>query len=190
MQMKSLGALVFAAFLVTGSAWAQQEETPVHINPRVPEKAPKRSTQTAPDPTATEKPEETAGPISPGESSSRDTKINLEPPRDESKSYPDSDVPSDVQETHPFNPHKAQKDLEVGDFYFKRKNYRGALARYQSALVWQDNNAEAMFKLAQCAEKLGDKDTAAKYYSRYIDTLPHGERVADARKGLGRLGEQ
>jgi tetratricopeptide (TPR) repeat protein len=189
MQMKRFGAIVFVALLMCGGAWAQQEETPVHITPRVPEKAPKRKAQPLPDAKATDNPGDTAGPITPGESSSRDTKVDLAPPRDEARSYPDSDVPSDVQEVHAFNPHKAQKDLEVGDFYFKKKNYRGALARYESALTWQDNNAEAMFKLAQTAEKIGDKDMAAKYYSRYIDTLPHGPRVADARKGLGRLGE-
>jgi hypothetical protein len=30
-----------------------------------------------------------------------------------------------VQESR-WNPHMAEKDVEVGDFYFKRKNYRAA----------------------------------------------------------------
>src|ERR1051325_1677970 len=68
-----------------------------------------------------------------GESSSRSTKIDLSPPKDDAKDHPDSDSPDvqdangDVQEMHPWDPHKAMKDLEVGDFYFKRKNYKAAL---------------------------------------------------------------
>lgn len=73
------------------------------------------------------------------ESSSRDTRIDISPPKDDAKKHPDSasavedltadDNPanSDVQEFHPWNPMKAVKDIEVGDFYFKRKNYRAAL---------------------------------------------------------------
>src|SRR5580704_582633 len=79
-----------------------------------------------------------------GESSSRDTKIDISPPKDDDRNHPLSGtavsdaeaeaVPSDVQEVHPWNPHQAAKDVEVGDFYFKRKNYHAALARYQDAL--------------------------------------------------------
>src|SRR5271165_4033590 len=52
-----------------------------------------------------------------GESSSRDTKIDLSPPKDDAKSHPNSSSaeedakPSDeVQEFHPWDPHKALKD--------------------------------------------------------------------------------
>src|ERR1039458_1079271 len=74
-----------------------------------------------------------------GESSSRDTRGDLSPPKDHAKNHPDSggvdkdpeDEPADVQEMHPWNPYRAMKDDEVGDFYFKRKDYKAALARYQ-----------------------------------------------------------
>src|SRR6266568_3653713 len=80
------------------------------------------------------------------ESSSRDTRIDISPPKDDAKNHPNSksavadleeaDRPdaSDVQEFHPWNPMKALKDIEVGDFYFKRRNYRAALDRYKEAL--------------------------------------------------------
>src|SRR5579872_6031298 len=74
-----------------------------------------------------------------GESSSRDTRVDLRPPADDAKNHPNSgvvetnpeDEPADVQEMHPWNPYRAMKVDEVGDFYFRRKNYRAALARYQ-----------------------------------------------------------
>src|SRR5882724_8745298 len=134
-----------------------------------------------------------------GESSSRDTRIDISPPKDDAKSHPyskaavaDSDTDdnpenSDVQEVHPWNPMKALKDVEVGDFYFKRKNYRAALDRYKEALYYKDNDAMASLRLAQCQEKLGDKVEARKYYEQYLKILPEGEFAQEAHASLERL---
>jgi tetratricopeptide (TPR) repeat protein len=130
------------------------------------------------------------------ESSSRDTKIDLRPPKDDAKNHPnsgaavsdaESDTAGDVQEFHPWDPHKAAKDLEVGDFYFKRKNYRAALARYQDALVWKNNDAMANFRMAQCFEKLNHPQEAASGYEEYLKILPHGPLSEDAHKALEKL---
>ncbi len=134
-----------------------------------------------------------------GESSSRDTRIDISPPKDDAKSHPyskaavadmeaeDNPEDSDVQEVHPWNPMKALKDVEVGDYYFKRKNYRAALDRYKEALFYKDNDAIASFRLAQCQEKLGDKSEAKKYYEQYLKILPEGEFAKEARTSLDRL---
>src|SRR5215813_13928851 len=75
------------------------------------------------------------------ESSSRDNRIDISPPKGDAKDHPYSksavaDLEEDeavdatgVQEFHPWNPMKAMKDVEVGDFYFNRKNYKAALDR-------------------------------------------------------------
>src|SRR5262249_21887187 len=72
------------------------------------------------------------------ESSSHDTRIDLSPPKDDAKNHPysgaaisdaKSDASGDVQELHAWDPHKAAKNIEVGDFYFKKRNYRAALDR-------------------------------------------------------------
>ena len=106
-----------------GLAAAQIDQLPQSGQAPAPSQAPPRSDHEA------------------GVSSSRDTKIDISPPKDDAKSHPSSDSSiadepdddSDVQEMHPWNPHKAAKDLEVGDFYFRRKNYRAALERYREA---------------------------------------------------------
>jgi tetratricopeptide (TPR) repeat protein len=133
------------------------------------------------------------------ESSSRDTRIDISPPKDDAKNHPyskaavadleaeDNPENSDVQEMHPWNPMKAMKDVEVGDFYFKRKNYRAALERYKEALFYKDNDAMASLRLAQCQEKLGDKAEAKKYYEQYLKILPEGEFSKEARTSLERL---
>ena len=84
---------------------------------------------------------------------------------------------------------KALKDVEVGDYYFKRKNYRAALDRYKEALYYKDNDAIASFRLAQCQEKLGNKVEAKKYYEQYLKILPEGEFAKEAHAGLDRLGK-
>jgi len=84
---------------------------------------------------------------------------------------------------------KAVKDIEVGDFYFKRKNYRAALERYMEALYYKDNDAVASFRLAVCQEKLGDKAEARKYYEQYLKILPEGPFAKDARAALDRFAK-
>ncbi len=129
------------------------------------------------------------------ESSSRDTKIDLSPPKDDAKDHPFSDSSeaeatgdsSGTQEFHPWDPHKAAKDVEVGDFYFKRKNYNAALGRYQDALLWKDNDADAHFRLGQCFEKLDNAEQATTHYQAYLKILPHGPYAAEANKALERL---
>lgn len=135
------------------------------------------------------------------ESSSRDTRIDISPPKDDAKNHPNSksamadleeaDKPgaSDVQEFRPWNPMKALKDVEVGDFYFKRKNYHAALDRYKEALYYKDNDAVASFRLAQCQEKLGDKEEARKYYEQYLKILPEGPYAKEAHASLEKLGK-
>lgn len=135
-----------------------------------------------------------------GESSSRDTRIDLSAPANDAKDHPfsaaavsdateDDSAPdsSDVQEMHPWDPHKALKDIEVGDFYFKRKNYKAAMSRYREALVFKDNDAIANFRLAQCLEKFNKLDEARQHYQQYLKILPHGPLSEDAHKALARL---
>lgn len=133
----------------------------------------------------------------PGESSSKDTLVDLSPPEDDAKAHPQSSEilmdaerasgSSDVSEFHPWNPHKAAKDLEVGDFYFKRKNYRAAEDRYREALFYKDNDAMATFRLAVCLEKMDQPDEARKEYESYLKILPHGPQAEEAHKAIDRL---
>src|SRR5436305_2168576 len=128
-------------------------------------------------------------------SSSKDTRIDLSPPANDQKNHPMSgaavsdaeDAASDVQELHPWDPHKAAKDIEVGDFYFKKKNYRAALERYKEALVYKPNDALAEFHLAECFDKTGNSTEAVTHYQEYLKILPHGPFAADAEKALEKL---
>jgi tetratricopeptide (TPR) repeat protein len=128
----------------------------------------------------------------PGESSSKDSHIDLSPPPDDEKIHPQSsdvlaDVPGGPAEVHPWNPHKAAKDIEVGDFYFKRKNYRAAEDRYREALYYKDNDAVATFRVAVCLEKMEQPEQALKEYESYLKILPSGPQSEEAQKAIQRL---
>ena len=131
-----------------------------------------------------------------GSSSSKDTRIDLSPPPNDAKEHPESgnilmDEGSsgggDTTEFHPWDPHKAAKDIEVGDFYFKKKNYRAAEDRYREALLYKDNDAEAIYKLAICLEKLNRPDEALTEYESYLKTLPYGPEAPEVKKSIERL---
>lgn len=125
-----------------------------------------------------------------GESSSKQTEIDVAPPKNDDKNHPNSyevDTESDVGEFHPYDPHKAMKAIEVGDFYFKKENYRAAISRYQEALQWKPRDAEATYKLAEALEKSGDKAGALENYRAYLKILPHGPYAQKAEEGAERL---
>lgn len=179
-------ALLVATFCSQPRLFGQQDETPA-AQDQTQDQA-QQSSSAKPDKAATRAHEAE-------ESSSKDTRIDLAPPANDAKNHPDSgaamvdaeDSGSDVQELHPWDPHKAAKDVEVGDYYFKRKNYRAALERYKEALVYKPNDAIASFRLAECEEKSGLPADAITHYEAYLKILPHGPQAADAQKELDRL---
>jgi len=138
-----------------------------------------------------------------GASSSKDLPVDISPPPDDAKNHPDSasavqeaedaaglysdDEIGGIQEFKVWNPHKAEKNVEVGDFYFKRKNYRAALDRYREALYYKYNDAVATFRMAVCQEKLGDAGEARKGYQDYLKILPEGPFAEEAHRALERL---
>jgi tetratricopeptide (TPR) repeat protein len=133
-------------------------------------------------------------------SSSRENIVDLSPPKDDLKDHPGSATAmarsaddesvqnADVQEFHQWNPMKALKDVEIGDYYFKRKNYRAAMDRYKEALFYKENDALATFRLAVSQEKLQDKAGALSNYIAYLKILPHGPFADEARESIARLG--
>ncbi|HZE27680.1 MAG TPA: hypothetical protein VE083_09845 [Terriglobales bacterium] len=189
---------IVALFVLTLSVAAAGQESPKPRKLPPANQAPPRSDQA--------QGQDHGQPPAGSGSSSKDTKVDLAPPKDDDKLYPDSatalheaedaaglyegDEIGGVQEFKPWNPHKAEKDVEVGDFYFKRKNYRAALDRYREALYYKYNDAVATFRLAVCQEKLGNTSEARKGYEAYLKILPQGPFAVEAHQALERLKPQ
>jgi tetratricopeptide (TPR) repeat protein len=132
-----------------------------------------------------------------GDSSSKDAQTDLSAPADDAKQHPRSSSAvaeaeagvssSGISEFHEWDPHKAAKDVEVGDFYFKRGNYKAAEDRYREALRYKENDAVATIRLAESLEKLGALDDAQSEYESYLKILPHGPEAEHVQKALNRL---
>jgi len=131
---------------------------------------------------ASDKVPRSTAPQDPSESSSKDGDREQGAPPDRYGTSAD-----DVKEMQKWDPHRASKDIEVGDYYYKQKNYRAAESRYREALEWKPNDALASFRLAQALEKLGKNEEARENYETYLKVLPAGELAPKAKEALKRL---
>ena len=122
-----------------------------------------------------------------GESSSADTRIDVSPPKDDAKAHPESGLDSDVNEFTPYNPMKAMKAVEVGDYYFKQQNYKAAISRYREALEYKPHDGDATFKLAEVLNKTGDIPGAEESYAEYLKMLPNGPYAKKAKQALDKI---
>jgi hypothetical protein len=178
--------LIVAVFclLFTGLAVAQDQQ-PVEQVPTDKSASPPKDNREAPP---------RSDNVSPGESSSKQTQIDVSPPADDSKKHPEAELgddAGDVDEFTPYNPMKAMKDVEVGDFYFKvKQNYPAAISRYREALEFKPHDAEATFKLAEVLNKTGETAGAVENYEEYLKILPNGPYAKKAREELDKLKEK
>jgi tetratricopeptide (TPR) repeat protein len=163
-----------------GQVLAQNQTTPNHKKVQVP--------KSDPIPRSDDQ-DLSAPPLGNNESSSKQTQIDISPPKDDAAKHPDSDV-DDVTEMHPWNPHKAEKDVEVGEFYMKRKNYRAAEDRFREALTYKPGDAIATYRLAEALDAEGQADEAAKQYEAYLKIPSNGKYAPEAKKALARLEEK
>lgn len=80
------------------------------------------------------------------------------------------------------------KDMEIGDFYFKRQNFRAAGSRYSDALERKPNDPEATFRFAASLEKSNDIEHARIAYQAYLMLRPDGPHAVEAKNALRRFG--
>jgi tetratricopeptide (TPR) repeat protein len=120
-----------------------------------------------------------------GESSSKESQTNGRGTGRTSSNAGDNQ--GSVHELKEFDPHKAAKDVEVGEYYLKRKNYRAALDRFNEALLYKPNDGQATFRLAQTQEKLELYALAYRNYQNYLNTIAGGPFTKEAEAGIKRL---
>jgi Flp pilus assembly protein TadD len=188
-----LGSLLLARPSVAQDNQDNQPHIQPRVDPNTPSKADKKKKPEKPaqpvDEQKAERPHDSEGqPASaeePGESSSKDSLIDLnaQPLRSAGGTRAEEDPNG-----HPWNPHQAEKDIEVGNYYLKHKNYRAALERFRSALLFKPNDAEATFGLAVTQEHMELFTQAYKTYSKYLEILPHGPQAQLARDAMKRIG--
>jgi tetratricopeptide (TPR) repeat protein len=86
-----------------------------------------------------------------------------------------------------WDPLRAEKDLEVGQYYMKKGDLDAAIDRFQDATAAKPGYAIPFRYLAEAQEKKGLKKQAIKSYQRYLDLYPHAEDRDKVRKKIAKL---
>jgi tetratricopeptide (TPR) repeat protein len=86
-----------------------------------------------------------------------------------------------------YDPLRAEKDLEVGQYYMHKGDVDAAIDRFQDATTAKPGYAIPFRYLGEAQEKKGLKKQAIQSYSRYLDLYPHAEDGDKIRKKIDKL---
>lgn len=101
---------------------------------------------------------------------------------------PEDDQPSKKRKLavvkQPTHEEAASKEIEVGDYYLQTQNWKGALSRFESALVLDPENPDVYWGLAEANRHLGNLADARANYEKVALYDPDSRHGKDARKAL------
>jgi tetratricopeptide (TPR) repeat protein len=107
-----------------------------------------------------------------------------DPKAQQQEQEPPEEDESLAPKQYSFNPLEAQRDLGIGNYYFKKGNYKAALNRFREATRWNPTYAEAFLRLGDSEEKLKDKPAALEAYAKYLELAPDGKAAEVVKKKL------
>ncbi|HWF09088.1 MAG TPA: tetratricopeptide repeat protein [Bryobacteraceae bacterium] len=100
---------------------------------------------------------------------------------------PDEDKSKPQEPQYGFNPVQSNKELSVGEFYFKKNDFRAAASRFREATKWNESNADAWLRLGDAEEKMKDVKAAHEAWEKYLQLAPDAKNAAEVRKKLEKL---
>jgi tetratricopeptide (TPR) repeat protein len=108
------------------------------------------------------------------------------PPKSSGKQNKDSATQS-APDQPIWDPLRAEKDLEVGQYYMRKGDVDAAIDRFQDAIIAKPGYAIPFRFLGEAQEKKGLKKQAIKSYQRYLDLYPHAEDGEKIKKKIDKL---
>lgn len=99
---------------------------------------------------------------------------------------PEEDANLKVKE-YSFNPLQANKELQVGNEYWKKHSYKAAAGRFREATKWNPNLSEAWLRLGEAEEKRKNFKDAKEAYAKYLELQPQAKDAAEIRKKIASL---
>jgi tetratricopeptide (TPR) repeat protein len=128
----------------------------------------------------------------PGQDSAAPEKPADAPPATPSAKKPapktNKDNATDSADDQPkWDPQRAEKDIEVGQYYMRKGDVDAAIDRFTDATVAKPGYAVPFKYLGEAQEKKGQKKPAAKSYQRYLDLYPKAEDAEKIRKRIEKL---
>jgi len=85
------------------------------------------------------------------------------------------------------NPVQAANELSIGRQYLKKGAYKGAAARFEEALKWNPQLADAYLFLGEAREKMGDRKRAKAAYDKYLELAPGAKNADEVSKRASKL---
>ena len=107
-------------------------------------------------------------------------------PKSKAKQKKDT-VTQNAPDQPTWDPLRAEKDLEVGQYYMRKGDVDAAIDRFQDATTAKPGYAIPFRYLAEAQEKKGLKKQAIKSYQRYLDLYPHAEDGDKVHKKIDKL---
>jgi Flp pilus assembly protein TadD len=92
-----------------------------------------------------------------------------------------------ITQQYSFNPVRSKNEVGVGEFYFKKGDYKAAAGRFSEATKWNDGNAEAWLRLGAAEEKMNDVKAAREAWQKYLQLASTGKNADEVRKKLEKL---
>jgi tetratricopeptide (TPR) repeat protein len=86
-----------------------------------------------------------------------------------------------------WDPLRAEKDLEVGQYYERKGDLDAAIDRFQDATLAKPGYAIPFRYLGDAQEKKGLKKQAIKSYQRYLDLVPRADDAEKIKKKIDKL---
>ena len=109
------------------------------------------------------------------------------PPAGAPEEVPPEEDKALANQEYSFNPLQSQKDVLVGNQYFKNHKFRAAELRYTSATKWNDGNADAWLHLGEVEERLKDSEKAKAAYEKYVELASDTKKAAEIKKKVEKL---
>jgi len=86
-----------------------------------------------------------------------------------------------------WDPLRAEKDLEIGQYYMHKGDLDAAIDRFQDATTAKPGYALPFRYLGEAQQKKGLKKQAIKSYQRYLELYPHAEDGEKVKKKIEKL---
>ena len=88
------------------------------------------------------------------------------------------------------NPKLAERDVAIGNFYMKKKNYAAAIQRFLEAIEYNKDSAQAHDGLVRAYEKNGEIRNAINACKVFLEKNPDSPKASEFRKKLAKLEKQ
>ncbi len=110
-------------------------------------------------------------------------------PAEQQEQAPPEEDEAEKPKEYSFNPLQAQREVNIGTFYFHKGSYRAAAQRFAEATKWNPTFAEAYFLLGEAEEKQRAWNAARDAYQKFLDMAADDKRAPEVRKKVEKLSK-